>query len=104
VEFYLRQRLTDRVRIRKLGGIVKGRLLKPSTVHQEFRILRRILNLAVKKRRLGTNPCSGVEFPVRIDGLFRPHYVAWSEQQRIEQVAPPYFRTRRCRLGGRRSL
>jgi integrase len=92
VEFYLRQRLTDRARVRTLHGVVEGRALKPSTVHQEFRILRRILNLAVKKRRLASNPCSGVEFPVRIDGLFRPHYVTWSEQQRIEQAAPPYLR------------
>ena len=71
---------------------MKGRVLKPSTVHQEFRILRRILNVAVKKKRLGANPCSGVEFPVRVDGLFRPHYMSWSEQQRIEQTAPPYLR------------
>jgi integrase len=92
VEFYLRQRLNARARIHTLGGLVKGRVLKPSTVHQEFRILRRILNLAVKKRRLGANPCSGVEFPVRVDGLFRPHYVSWSEQQRIEKTAPPYLR------------
>jgi integrase len=92
VEFYLRQRLKDRARIHTLGGTVKGRVLKPSTVHQEFRVLRRILNLAVKKRRLGVNPCGGVEFPVRVDGLFRPHYVSWSEQLRIEQAAPPYLR------------
>ena len=38
------------------------------------------------------NPCSGVEFPARVDGLFRPHYVAWSEQQKIEFAAPEYLR------------
>jgi integrase len=92
IEFYLRQRLTAHARVHTLGGVVKGRMLKPSTVHQEFRILRRILNVAVKKRRLIANPCSGVEFPVRVDGLFRPHYVSWSEQQRIEQAAPEYLR------------
>ena len=92
VEFYLRQRLTAHARVHTLGGVMKGRMLKPSTVHQEFRILRRILNLAVKKRRLAANPCSGAEFPVRVDGLFRPHYVSWSEQQRIEQAAPEYLR------------
>src|SRR5688572_24997295 len=70
IELYLRQRLTDHARVRTLTGVVKGRVLKPSTVHQEFRVLRRILNLAVKKRRLLTNPCSSVEFPIRIDGLF----------------------------------
>lgn len=29
-------------------------------------------------------PCAGVEFPAKVDGLFRPHYVAWSEQNKIE--------------------
>jgi hypothetical protein len=43
------------------------------TVHQEFRVLTRVLNVAVSKRLLPANPCSGVEFPVRVKGLFRPH-------------------------------
>jgi integrase len=34
----------------------------------------------------------GVEFPVTVKGLFRPHYVAWSEQQRIETSAPSDLR------------
>jgi integrase len=38
------------------------------------------------------NPCSGAEFPVSVRGLFRPHYVTWSEQQRIETSAPQYLR------------
>jgi integrase len=33
-----------------------------------------------------------VEFPVRVKGLFRPHYVTWSEQQTIEAHAPEYLR------------
>ena len=37
------------------------------------------------------NPCAGVEFPMSLNGLFRPHYVTWSEQQRIEVFAPPYL-------------
>jgi len=32
------------------------------------------------------------QFPARVDGLFRPHYVTWSEQQRIEFAAPEYLR------------
>jgi integrase len=32
------------------------------------------------------------EFPVVVKGLFRPHYVSWSEQQRIEAVAPSHLR------------
>ena len=33
-----------------------------------------------------------MEFPVTVKGLFRPHYMPWSEQQRIEFDAPPYLR------------
>ena len=33
-----------------------------------------------------------VEFPARVDGLFRPHYMTWSEQQKIELAAPEYLR------------
>jgi hypothetical protein len=43
--------------------------------------LRRMLNVAVRKKLLALNPCSGVEFPVAVKGLFRPHYVSWSELQ-----------------------
>jgi integrase len=51
-----------------------------------------MLNVAVRKKLLAANPCSGAEFPVTVDGLFRPHYVTWSEQQRIESHAPQYLR------------
>jgi hypothetical protein len=37
-------------------------------------VLRRILNVAVRKKLLPSNPCWGVEFPVAVKGLFRPHY------------------------------
>ena len=67
-------------------------MVKPTTVHQELRVLRRMLNVAVRKRLIPSNPCSGVEFPVALKGLFRPHYVSWSEQQRIEAHAPEYLR------------
>lgn len=92
IELYLRSRLRQRVKIRTLKGVVEKAHVKPSTVHQEFRVLRRLLNVAVKKKRLRSNPCDGVEFPVKVDGLFRPHYVTWSEQQSIEQHAPRYLR------------
>ena len=55
-------------------------------------MLRRMLNVAVRKKFLFANPCAGVEFPARVDGLFRPHYVTWSEQQKIEVKAPDYMR------------
>ena len=55
-------------------------------------MLRRMLNVAVRKKLLPANPCAGVEFPVAVKGLFRPHYVSWSEQQRIEAEAQEYLR------------
>jgi integrase len=51
-----------------------------------------MLNVAVRKKLLATNPCSSAEFPVPVKGLFRPHYVTWSEQQRIESHGPQYLR------------
>jgi hypothetical protein len=33
-----------------------------------------------------------VEFPVGLKGLFRPHYVSWSEQRKIENNAIPHLR------------
>src|SRR5215831_13879022 len=67
-------------------------LPKPATVHQEFRVLRRIFNVAVKKKFCPANPWTGVEFPVMLKSLFRPHYMTWSEQQTIEKHAPEYLR------------
>jgi integrase len=92
IEGYLRYRLRQRVKRKTRAGIVERGVLKPSTVHQELRVLRRILNVAVRKKLLPSNPCWGVEFPVAVKGLFRPHYVSWSEQQRIEAAAPSYLR------------
>jgi integrase len=79
-------------RSRPKPGWFKKDRLKPATVHQELRVLRRMLNVAVRKKLLPANPCAGVEFPVKVKGLFRPHYMNWSEQQRIEFRAPEYLR------------
>ncbi|MGA8036107.1 MAG: tyrosine-type recombinase/integrase [Candidatus Acidiferrales bacterium] len=92
VELYIRDRLRQRVRIKSSLGVREMNALQPATVHQEFRVLRRMLNVAARKRLLPANPCAGVEFPVRVKGLFRPHYVSWSEQKRIEQHAQPHMR------------
>jgi site-specific recombinase XerD len=92
IEHYLRDRLEQRVRVKFNGGYREKGPLKSSTVHQEFRVLRRMLNVAVRKKLLAANPCSGVEFPVTVKGLFRPHYVTWSEQERIESHGPEYLR------------
>lgn len=91
IELYLRDRLRRRVRIKSSEGYRETTLLKATTVHQEFRVLRRMLNVAVRKKFLLCNPCAGVEFPVAVKGLFRPHYVTWSEQLRIESHGPNYL-------------
>ena len=93
VESYLMTRLNSGKRVYTKSGLqLRGRL-KPATVHQDLRILRRILNVAVKKRRLAVNPCNGVEFPVPLAGTTRkPHYLTASEQARLEACAPPHLR------------
>jgi integrase len=50
-----------------------------------------MLNVAVRKKLLASNPCANVEFPVAVKGLFRPHYVSWSEQQQIQFHAPAHL-------------
>ena len=55
-------------------------------------MLRRMLNVAVRKNLPPGTPCNGVEFPVKVKGLFRPHDMPWSEQQRIEFQALEYLR------------
>jgi integrase len=92
IEMYLRGRLKQRVRVKARDGFVEKSVLKATTVHQELRVLRRMLNVAVRKKFLFANPCAGDEFPARVNGLFRPHYMAWSEQQKIEFSAPGYLR------------
>jgi integrase len=92
IEMYLRRRLKQRALVKSKHGFLEKQVLKATTVHQELRVLRRMLNVAVRKKFLFANPCAGVEFPARVDGLFRPHYVSWSEQQKIELHAPDYLR------------
>lgn len=92
IEMYLRRRLKQRALVKSKNGFLEKQVLKATTVHQELRVLRRMLNVAVRKKFLFANPCAGVEFPARVDGLFRPHYVSWSEQQKIEFHAPEYLR------------
>src|SRR5258705_13680923 len=84
VESYLRKRMRQRALVKTALGYREGRPLKPATVHQELRVLRRVLNVAVRKRLIPSNPCSGVEFPVGLWVPFRPHYLTWSENKHIE--------------------
>jgi integrase len=92
IDLYLRERLRQRVKVRTGKGYRERGLIKATTVHQEMRVLRRMLNVAVRKKLLTSNPCAMVEFPVALKGLFRPHYVTWSEQQQIENHAAPHLR------------
>jgi integrase len=92
IEAHLRNRLGQRRIVHRKDGVAELGKLKPTTVHQEFRVLRRVFSVAVKKKMCPLNPCSAVEFPVRVRGLFRPHYMTWSEQTKIEAQAPAYLR------------
>lgn len=92
IEQYLRVRLKKHARVKTKYGFRELGILKATTVHQEFRVLRRALNVAVRKKFLPANPCAAVEFPVSVRGLFRPHYLTWSQQQMIEFHAPDYLR------------
>lgn len=90
---YIQTRLCSGRRIcTKLGIRFRGKL-KPATVHQELRVLRRMLNIAVKQRKLATNPCNAVESPVSISRTTRkPYYLTATEQARIEFFAPNYLK------------
>lgn len=92
IEVYLCDRLRQRVKVRLAKGYRELGPLKPTTVHQEFRVLRRVLNIALRKKLLTSNPCAMVEFPVPLKEGFRPHYASWSEQQLIEKNAAPHLR------------
>jgi len=93
IEDFLAERLQSKRRIRTKFGIQLRGVIKPSTAHQEFRVLTHILNVAVKQKRLIWNPCVSVEFPVSVRKATRkPHYMSASEQQKIEFAAPGYLR------------
>jgi integrase len=93
IEEYIEQRLCSGRRIHTKFGVQHRGRLKPATVHKEFRILRRILNVAVKKKRVVLNPCTMVEFPVSVAKSTRkPHYMTASEQEQIQFFAPNYLK------------
>lgn len=93
IEDYLAERLRSGRRVHTKFGLQLRGTVKPATVHQEFRILSHMLNVAVKQKRLSDNPCRAVEFPVSVAKSTRkPHYMAASEQAKIEFAAPNYLR------------
>ena len=63
IESYLRRRLQARVQVRTGGGVIQRDRLKPATVHQELRVLRRMMNVAVRKKLLPANPCANEDRP-----------------------------------------
>ncbi|MGH9452131.1 MAG: tyrosine-type recombinase/integrase [Terriglobia bacterium] len=93
VEEYIENRLTEGRRIHTKFGLIRRGRIKPATAHQEFRVLRRMLNVAIRQKKLEVNPCTMVEFPVSVKNSTRkPHYMTSTEQERIELVAPSYLR------------
>jgi integrase len=93
IEDHLWRRLNSNRRVRTKFGVRLAGKLKPSTVHQELRVLTRMLNIAVHQKRLGVNPCNSVEFPVPVSKSIRkPHYMTANEQAQVEFCAPGYLR------------
>lgn len=93
VEDYIETRLGEGRRVHTKDGLIRRGKIKPATVHQEFRVLTHILNMAIRQKKLEFNPCMLVEFPVSVKNSTRkPHYMTLSEQERIEVVAPSYLR------------
>src|SRR5205814_2020209 len=58
IEVHLRQRLQAKKHVRRKLGLVELGTIKPTSVHQEFRVLRRIFSVAVRKKLLAANPCA----------------------------------------------
>jgi hypothetical protein len=68
VEAHLRNRLGQRRRVHRKAGVAELGIITPTTVHQEFRVLRRIFSVAVRKKHCPANPCAAVAFPPRTYG------------------------------------
>ena len=54
IEVHLRARLQQKRRVRRKSGMFELGTLKASSVHQEFRVLRRIFSVAVRKKLVPT--------------------------------------------------
>ena len=93
IESYIERRLKEGRRIHTKFGLITRGKLKPATVDQEYRVLRNMLNVAIRQKKLVVNPCGAVEFPVSVKHSIRkPHYMTSSEQERIEFLAPSYLK------------
>jgi hypothetical protein len=77
IERYLRSRLRQPTECAGTGTGTRN--CEAGNGPSRVRVLRRIFGVAVKNKLCPVNPCSVVEFPTSLKGLFRPHYVSWSE-------------------------
>ena len=91
IELYLRNRLRDRVRVQVTSNVANS---------SQRRCTKNSESCGAKRCRseklLPSNPCAGVEVPVAVKGLFRPQYLMWSEQRKIEIHAPEYLAQHRA--------
>jgi hypothetical protein len=89
IELFLRDRLRQRIRVKAKLGYKELGAVKATTVHQEFRVLRCMLNVAVRKKLLRTNPCSAVGVSgIRERAIPTPlRYVVRTAENRIAQPA-----------------
>jgi hypothetical protein len=55
IDLYLRERLRQHVRVKATLGYKQLGAIKSTTIHQEFRVLRRMLNVAVCKKLLASS-------------------------------------------------
>jgi hypothetical protein len=65
IEDYLAERLRSGRRVHTRRGLELRGTIKPATVHQEFRILSHMLNVAVKQKRYRTIPVEPSNFQYR---------------------------------------
>lgn len=74
VEDYIHAHLTEGRRINTKFGLIRRGRIKPATVHQEFRVISHMLNVAIRQKKLEVNPCTMVEFPVSVkNSTCKPH-------------------------------
>lgn len=66
IEDYLAVRLRSGRRVRTKKGLEFRGRIKPATVHQEFRILSHMLNVAVKQKRLSETQVDRSSFRSRL--------------------------------------
>ncbi len=70
----------------------RGESIKPATVNREIETLRRLFNVAKRKKKLLFNPCDSTERLPEKHHRRRAHYMSWTEQQKICMVVPDQLR------------